>query len=122
MVTLKPRHIVDPNWPKQALTQYEVLAHECLNAQGTGAICRHSAVTQADQPQMVTHVALKPITGRSHQLQYMVHMGHVIIGDPIYAEGSALTIAPRQLTCSAALKTSGARSLDGLGESDAFLI
>ena len=95
--TLKPRHIVDPSWPKQALTQYEVLAHECLNAQGVGAqSLEHSAVTQADQPQMVTRVALKPVTGRSHQLRvHMVHMGHVIIGDPIYAEGSALTIAPR---------------------------
>lgn len=92
--TLKPRHIIDPDWPKQALTHYEVLAHEYLNTQSIDA---HSGSTRADQPpQMVTRVALKPITGRSHQLRvHMVHMGHVIIGDPIYAEGSALTIAPR---------------------------
>ena len=74
----KPRHIVDPNWPKHALTLYEVLAHEECNGQ------------------TVTRVLLKPVTGRSHQLRvHMVHVGHVMIGDPIYAEGAALTIAPR---------------------------
>jgi len=74
----KPRHIVDPNWPKHALTLYEVLAHEECNGQ------------------TVTRVLLKPVTGRSHQLRvHMVHIGHVMIGDPIYAEGTALTIAPR---------------------------
>ncbi len=74
----KPRHIVDVNWPKHALTLYEVLAHEECNGQ------------------TVTRVLLKPVTGRSHQLRvHMVHVGHVMIGDPIYAEGVALTIAPR---------------------------
>ena len=74
----KPQHIVDPNWPKHALTLYEVLAHEECNGQ------------------TVTRVLLKPVTGRSHQLRvHMVHVGHVMIGDPIYAEGTALTIAPR---------------------------
>lgn len=76
--TIKPRHIVDHDWPKQALTLYEVLAFEACGAQ------------------RVTRVALKPVTGRSHQLRvHMVHAGHVIIGDPIYAEGLALTAAPR---------------------------
>ena len=74
----KPRHIVDLNWPKHALTLYEVLAHEECNGEP------------------VTRVLLKPVTGRSHQLRvHMVHVGHVMIGDPIYAEGAALTIAPR---------------------------
>ena len=76
--TTKPRHIVDPNWPKHALTLYEVLAHEECNGEP------------------VTRVLLKPVTGRSHQLRvHMVHISHVMIGDPIYAEGAALTIAPR---------------------------
>ena len=76
--TTKPRHIVDPNWSKHALTLYEVLAHEECNGQ------------------TVTRVLLKPVTGRSHQLRvHMVHVGHVMIGDPIYAEGAALDIAPR---------------------------
>ena len=76
--TTKPRHIVDVNWPKHALTLYEVLAHEECNGES------------------VTRVLLKPVTGRSHQLRvHMVHVGHVMIGDPIYAEGVALTVAPR---------------------------
>ena len=76
--TTKPRHIVDHGWSKNALTLYEVLAHEACNGQ------------------TVTRVLLKPVTGRSHQLRvHMVHVGHVMIGDPIYADGAALTIAPR---------------------------
>ncbi len=76
--TTKPRHIVDHDWSKNALTLYEVLAHEQCNGEA------------------VTRVALKPVTGRSHQLRvHMVHAGHVIIGDSIYAEGLALEIAPR---------------------------
>ena len=76
--TTKPRHIVDRDWSKHALTLYEVLAHEECNGQ------------------VVTRVLLKPVTGRSHQLRvHMVHAGHVMIGDPIYAEGAALDIAPR---------------------------
>lgn len=74
----KPRHIVDPDWHKNALTHYQILSHEeCAG-------------------QTVTRVALKPVTGRSHQLRvHMVHCGHVIIGDPIYAEDKALMITPR---------------------------
>ena len=76
--TLKPRHITDPEWKKRALTKYEVLHHELR------------------QGQAVTRVALYPVTGRSHQLRvHMTHIGHVIIGDPIYAEDTALALAPR---------------------------
>ena len=76
--TTKPRHIVDHDWSKHALTLYEVIAHEMCDGQP------------------VTRVMLKPVTGRSHQLRvHMVHAGHVRIGDPIYAEGAALKIAPR---------------------------
>lgn len=76
--TTKPRHIVDHDWSKHALTLYEIIAHEMCNGEA------------------VTRVMLKPVTGRSHQLRvHMVHAGHVMIGDPIYAEGAALKIAPR---------------------------
>jgi len=35
-------------------------------------------------------VRLFPKTGRSHQLRvHMLAMGHVILGDPLYAEGDA---------------------------------
>ncbi len=76
--TTKPRHIVDLDWHKNALTHYEIIGSEDCSGQ------------------TVTRVALKPVTGRSHQLRvHMVHCGHVIIGDPIYAENEALSIAPR---------------------------
>lgn len=76
--TTKPRHIVDMNWKKHALTKYEVLHHELRDGNP------------------VTRVKLLPVTGRSHQLRvHMVHIGHVMIGDPIYADGLAYDIAPR---------------------------
>lgn len=79
----KPRHIVDLAWHKSALTHYEVLHHE-LRTDKTG------------KAHAVTRVALNPITGRSHQLRvHMTHIGHVMIGDPIYATDVALELAPR---------------------------
>lgn len=76
--TLKPRHITDIGWKKHALTRYEVLHHELRSGHA------------------VTRVALYPVTGRSHQLRvHMTHIGHVMLGDPIYAEGEALALAPR---------------------------
>lgn len=81
--TTKPRHIVDVHWNKRALTHYEVLHHEKRRSDD-GTI------------HPVTRVALKPITGRSHQLRvHMVHIGHVMLGDPIYAEGAALALCNR---------------------------
>lgn len=78
----KPRHIVDKNWSKQALTHYEVLHHELRQTNGLSY--------------PVTRVSLRPITGRSHQLRvHMQHLGHVMIGDPIYAEGVALALSNR---------------------------
>lgn len=81
---LKPRHIVDKDWKKHALTAYEVLHHELV--QGTP----------------VTRVKLIPITGRSHQLRvHMEYLGHVMLGDPIYAKDlqgdatAALHLMPR---------------------------
>lgn len=81
--TTKPRHIVDMTWNKRALTHYEIMHHE-LRCDKTG------------KAHAVTRVALHPITGRSHQLRvHMVHIGHVMIGDPIYATDTALELAPR---------------------------
>ena len=81
--TTKPRHIVDMDWNKRALTHYEVMHHE-LRCDDNG------------WAYPVTRVALKPITGRSHQLRaHMVHLGHVMIGDPIYAEDVALKLSNR---------------------------
>jgi len=49
-------------------------------------------------------VRLHPKTGRSHQLRvHMLAMGHVILGDPIYAEGAALAF-PRLMLHSEELR------------------
>lgn len=80
--TTKPCHIVDKSWSKQALTYYTVLHHELRTVKG--------------ERYAVTRVALNPITGRSHQLRvHMTHIGHVMIGDPIYADGVARQLADR---------------------------
>jgi tRNA pseudouridine32 synthase / 23S rRNA pseudouridine746 synthase len=44
-------------------------------------------VSQADTPHgPVTRLALKPITGRTHQLRvHLMHIGHPIVGDALYA-------------------------------------
>lgn len=78
----KPRHIVDLAWHKNALTHYTVLHHELRTHAGT--------------PYAVSRLALHPITGRSHQLRvHCVHIGCVMLGDPIYATGTALVLADR---------------------------
>ena len=50
-----------------------------------------------------TRVELHPLTGRSHQLRvHMLEQGHPILGDPIYATGSALDF-PRLMLHAASL-------------------
>ncbi len=69
----RPRQHVDFENGKQAITDWKVLRHE------KGA----------------TRLRLMPQTGRSHQLRvHMKEIGHPILGDPFYAEGSARD-APR---------------------------
>ncbi|PWE31656.1 RNA pseudouridine synthase [Pararhodobacter marinus] len=64
----RPRQKVDPVEGRPAQTDWRVLRTEGENSR----------------------VALKPITGRSHQLRvHMLAMGHPILGDPLYAEGAA---------------------------------
>ncbi len=75
-----------PNRPKQkvcfetgkaAQTEYEVLEY---------------------LPDNSARVALKPITGRSHQLRvHMLALGHPILGDGFYAHPEAKARAPRLL-------------------------
>lgn len=45
-----------------------------------------------------TRLELTPLTGRSHQLRvHLLAIGHPILGDEFYAEGSALDASPRLL-------------------------
>lgn len=64
----RPRQIVDPVRGRRALTRYQVLEHL-----GDGA-------------EACTRVALKPVTGRAHQLRvHLLTLGHPILGDPLYS-------------------------------------
>ena len=64
----RPRQMVDHENGKQAVTDWRVVKYG------------------ADE----TRVRLMPQTGRSHQLRvHMLALGHVILGDPLYAEGAA---------------------------------
>lgn len=70
----KPRHVVDYEQGKHALTLWKVLEHN-------NGHCR---------------VALTPYTGRSHQLRvHMLSIGHPILGDGLYAHKQALQAEPR---------------------------
>lgn len=70
----RPLQIVDDTLGKKAETHFEVLAHE----------------------ERTTLMALKPTTGRSHQLRvHMQSLGHVIVGDVLYAEGEARAYSDR---------------------------
>ncbi|MFU2488060.1 RluA family pseudouridine synthase [Thauera sp. WH-1] len=64
----RPRQIIDPVHGRRALTRYRVLARL-----GEGA-------------EACTRLALKPVTGRAHQLRvHLLTLGHPILGDPLYA-------------------------------------
>lgn len=70
----RPKQMVDHERGKPSLTYYEVLSYE----------------------ENATRVALTPVTGRSHQLRvHMLSLGHVILGDRLYAHSEALAMAPR---------------------------
>ncbi len=64
----RPRQMVCHETGKPAVTDWRVTKYE----------------------EAATRVRLTPKTGRSHQLRvHMLALGHVILGDPIYAEGPA---------------------------------
>lgn len=74
-LSAKPRHRVDYDHGKPAQTRWSVIERLDGNR---------------------TRVRLHPLTGRTHQLRvHMLAIGHVICGDPLYAEGEALTCADR---------------------------
>jgi len=51
-----------------------------------------------------SRVELKPVTGRSHQLRvHMLHLGHPMLGDGLYAPPHVLAAAPRLLLHAAEL-------------------
>jgi tRNA pseudouridine32 synthase/23S rRNA pseudouridine746 synthase len=72
----RPRQMVDHEQGKPSLTQWRLLQRE------------------EDRSRLL----LTPITGRTHQLRvHLLSIGHPILGDTLYAEPPALTMAPRLL-------------------------
>jgi tRNA pseudouridine32 synthase/23S rRNA pseudouridine746 synthase len=72
----RPKQMVDNERGKPALTYYEV----------------------QNQDKYSSLIKLMPHTGRSHQLRvHMLHMGHAILGDRLYAKDEALSRSPRLL-------------------------
>lgn len=94
--------IVDwPNRPRQ------MVDHE----NGKPAITDWRALKVSDGE---TRVRLSPKTGRSHQLRvHMLALGHVILGDPLYAEEEALAF-PRLMLHSEELRISHPESGKGM--------
>lgn len=85
----KPRHRVDHERGRPALTRWRVLSR------GAGS----------------TRLLLMPVTGRTHQLRvHLKAIGHVILGDEFYADGEALHAASRLLLHAGTL---GIRHPDG---------
>ena len=71
-----PRHIVDHEQGRPALTRYRVLARD------------------DDR----TRLELRPHTGRSHQLRvHLETIGHPILGDDLYAPPNVVAMADRML-------------------------
>jgi len=71
-----PRHMVDPVEGRIAITDWRVL----------------------DRRGIHTRLELCPLTGRSHQLRlHMAHVGHPVLGDPLYAHDTARLLAHRLL-------------------------
>lgn len=74
----RPRQMIDPLHGKPSLTRWTVLAR--------------------DPQAQTTRVLLEPVTGRTHQLRlHMLHIGHPILGDALYANNAAREAAPRLL-------------------------
>jgi tRNA pseudouridine32 synthase/23S rRNA pseudouridine746 synthase len=70
----RPKQKIDHEHGKKALTHWRVLKHE----------------------EQTTLVELKPVTGRSHQLRvHMLHLGHPIVGDQLYAVNTEIMGADR---------------------------
>ena len=87
-----PRHFVTPEG-RPSITHWKVIAQEGAH----------------------TRVALSPVTGRSHQLRvHMLHLGHPILGDTLYAPAEIQAAAPRLLLHAARLGFTHPRSGKGM--------
>lgn len=76
----RPLQIVDPVHGKPSQTRY------------------HRAPATAHDAPDTTRLWLEPVTGRSHQLRvHLLHLGHPIVGDALYASEAFIARSPRLL-------------------------
>ncbi|KPF68362.1 pseudouridine synthase [beta proteobacterium AAP99] len=74
----RPRQMIDPVHGKPSLTRWTVLSR--------------------NEQARTTRVLLEPVTGRTHQLRlHMLHIGHPILGDALYADDAVRAAAARLL-------------------------
>jgi tRNA pseudouridine32 synthase / 23S rRNA pseudouridine746 synthase len=89
----RPRQKICHETGKKAFTKWRVLRKDNLS----------------------TRVRLMPTTGRSHQLRmHMLSIGHVILGDKLYADGDALNASERLLLHAESIKLSHPESGKGV--------
>lgn len=80
----RPLRVIDPVRGKPSQTRWRVLSH--------------------DGGANTTRIELEPVTGRTHQLRvHLAAVGHAILGDALYADGSTQQRAPRLLLHACAL-------------------
>jgi len=74
----RPRRVIDPTHGKPSVTHWRVLSSDAENQR--------------------SRLALKPVTGRSHQLRlHLQAIGHAILGDALYASPVVAARAERLL-------------------------
>lgn len=74
----RPRQMVCQTDGRRAVTHWQICAQEHRDG-------HH-----------IARLALRPVTGRSHQLRvHLRELGHPILGDPLYGAPVAATLAPR---------------------------
>ncbi len=83
----RPRQIVDFQFGKPAVTQYEVIAYQTLPTEDVSDSPKSADILPAKK-QEFTLIRFSPHTGRTHQLRLHaashLGLGHPIVGDRIY--------------------------------------
>jgi tRNA pseudouridine32 synthase/23S rRNA pseudouridine746 synthase len=86
----RPLQKIDHDLGKPAVTHWQVLAH------GDHPVAPSTKDGATTLPS--TRLALRPITGRSHQLRvHLATLGHPLLGDKLYAPAQIQAAAPRLL-------------------------
>lgn len=111
-LTAPPRNKVCFIEGKPAQTYYQILAEPTASGGSTSdglllnsaPSCQSISVPSADLSHNAL-IALFPVTGRAHQLRlHMLHLGHVILGDALYAPTAIQNAASRLLLHAMALE------------------